>query len=254
MVTLLGHGYIGAAVAKELDKQSIPYSWQSHDNWQPTGAAIINAAGYTGVPNVDACEVNKDECIRGNILHPLNVNMRAEGLPVVHVSSGCIYTGYEKEWTEDDVPNFNFSNGSFYSGCKAMAEGLLRGLPKTTILRVRMPLGVEKHPKNLITKLSQYESLIDQRQSVSFVDDVAKAAVFFSQNAAYGVYNVVNGALTIRQIADAMGWEKRWFTRDEFRGAVVAPRSECVLSSAKINSVFPLRSAEEVLEEIRKSY
>ena len=40
------------------------------------------------------------------------------------ISSGCIYGGYEKDFTEDDVPNFDFQNGSFYSGTKALAEKL----------------------------------------------------------------------------------------------------------------------------------
>ena len=31
---------------------------------------VINAAGYTGKPNVDACELAKAECLSGNAYYP----------------------------------------------------------------------------------------------------------------------------------------------------------------------------------------
>jgi len=34
---------------------------------------VINCSGYTGVPNVDACEDNKELCYNYNVLYPLNV-------------------------------------------------------------------------------------------------------------------------------------------------------------------------------------
>ena len=33
-------------------------------------AFVINAAGYTGKPNVDACELAKAECLSGNAVLP----------------------------------------------------------------------------------------------------------------------------------------------------------------------------------------
>ena len=41
---------------------------------------------------------------------------------LAQISSGCIYNGYEKRFTEEDEPNFTFNNGSFYSGSKALCE------------------------------------------------------------------------------------------------------------------------------------
>jgi hypothetical protein len=56
---------------------------------------LINAAGYTGKPNVDACELHKAECLLGNAVLPGIVAQACEeaGVPWGHVSSGCIYTG-----------------------------------------------------------------------------------------------------------------------------------------------------------------
>ena len=56
---------------------------------------LINAAGYTGKPNVDACELHKTECLFGNAVFPGLVAQACNeaGVPWGHVSSGCIYTG-----------------------------------------------------------------------------------------------------------------------------------------------------------------
>jgi len=56
---------------------------------------IINAAGYTGKPNVDACENNKDRCWRENVTLPkyLSDICQILDLKYIQVSSGCIYSG-----------------------------------------------------------------------------------------------------------------------------------------------------------------
>ena len=144
MITLIGHGYIGNQIAQELANQNINYRWIRHyDDINKQGTtAIINAAGFTGSPNVDACEIYRQETIDGNVRYPLWVENNAGRIPVVHISSGCVYTGYKDGgWTEDDEPNFDFNNGSFYSGSKALAQDLLGPwlLQKSYLLRIRMP-------------------------------------------------------------------------------------------------------------------
>ena len=56
---------------------------------------LINAAGYTGKPNVDACEYDKAECLLGIQYYPEEFEQHAKkfGIPWGHVSSGCIYSG-----------------------------------------------------------------------------------------------------------------------------------------------------------------
>ncbi|NBS87575.1 MAG: NAD-dependent epimerase/dehydratase family protein, partial [Verrucomicrobia bacterium] len=70
MVFLLGaSGYIGQAFANELSHRKIPFTPLSrreidYANFRTLRAAllktkpdfVINAAGFTGKPNVDACE------------------------------------------------------------------------------------------------------------------------------------------------------------------------------------------------------
>ena len=60
MITLIGHGYIGIHIAKELDNQNLKYHWIHHTDSIPTDTSfIINSTGHTGVPNGDACENEK---------------------------------------------------------------------------------------------------------------------------------------------------------------------------------------------------
>src|SRR3990167_2587122 len=123
MLTLIGHGYVGNAIAHELRRQNTAFAWLRHtQDFTPSGP-IINAAGFTGHPNVDACETQQDETHEGNVIWPLNLEDRAGPFPVVHFGSGCLYH-CEKPggWTEEDEPNFG---GSFYSRSKTLGQMVL---------------------------------------------------------------------------------------------------------------------------------
>src|SRR5262245_14318061 len=109
MIALLGAtGYVGAAFARALGKHGESFvglsrstlDYTRHDTLvdflreqRPT--FLINAAGYTGRPNVDACEQARAETLLGNVVLPLTVShaCAATGTPWGHVSSGCIYDG-----------------------------------------------------------------------------------------------------------------------------------------------------------------
>lgn len=257
MITLIGHGYIGEHIAKELDNQHVKYRWQHHTDKVENATFIINATGYTGVPNVDACENEKQQTIDGNVVFPLQLEHSNTNTPILHISSGCVYTGYEKDFTETDPPNFDFNNGSFYSGSKALEQKVLKPfMHKSYLFRIRMPFGNDKHPKNLFTKLEKYQKLIDYPNSVSYVPDVAKAVVHFAlHEPAYGIYNVCNsGHTSTKEIANALGLEKEWFTPDEFRKAVVAPRSNCILNTKKLQSVFSIMDAKSAIKLAAENY
>lgn len=258
MITLIGHGYIGEHIAKELNNQNIPHYWIHHTDTIPNDTTfIINSTGYTGVPNVDACENEKQQTINGNVLFPLELEHANTKTPILHISSGCVYTGYERHFTENDPPNFDFNNGSFYSGSKALEQKLLEPfMHKSYLFRIRMPFGNDRHPKNLFTKLEKYQKLIDYPNSVSYVPDVAKAVVHFALNKPmYGIYNICNpGNTSTREIADALGLNKEWFTPEDFRKSVVAPRSNCILNTAKLQSVFPIMDAKTAINLAASKY
>ena len=172
MFIVLGkNGYIGSAFVKYFEREEIPYlalsrgevdytdlntlkeflhknKWNtSYNLWQTEG--IINCAGFIGKPNVDACEDHKNETLLGNTHLPAGLAQLCGDMdiPFIHISSGCIFTGYDKQFSEQDAPNFTFdSGGSFYSGTKALAEQLIARTNKNSyIFRLRIPVaGVAK--------------------------------------------------------------------------------------------------------------
>jgi len=253
MISLIGHGYVGDHIAQELKKQGVPYNWISHNHAVPDNTSvIINAAGYTGTPNVDACEDQIDETVDGNVTFPLMLEGNHSFIPMIHITSACVYDGYtEGGWCEEDPPNFGFGVGSVYSGSKAMFQSLMAPyLNKSYLLRIRLPFGHTPHPKNLLTKLQNYPKLIDVHNSLSCVLDVARTAVFFALNRPpAGIYNVCNpGSVDAREIATRMGLTKEWFTEQEFRDAVRAPRSNCTINTDKLQRVFPLQHVNQALD------
>ena len=252
MITLIGHGYIGTYIHNELLFENLEHNWISHTDSIPTNTDyIINCAGYTGVPNVDACEHNKQKTIQGNVLFPLNLE-RTTNVPIMHLSSGCVYTGYKDGgWLETDTPNFNFDNASFYSASKTLAQELLTPyMNKSYLMRLRMPFCAENNPKSLLTKLKKYDKLVDKQNSISCVYDIAKVAiVFYRQRPNYGIYNLCNtGSTTTKKVADKLGLNKQWFTEEEFKNSVIAPRSNCVLNTEKLEAIYKIRPTEEALD------
>lgn len=251
MITLVGHGYIGQAIAHRLQHLGITFAWLRHNAASFPSGPIINAAGYIGDPNVDACEDKKAETMEGNVFWPLKCESMAGDTPVIHVTSGCVYNGPHPEggFSEEDTPNFT---GSFYSYSKvAQQKALAQYMGKSYLLRMRMPFSGEEHPKNLLTKFRQYPTLVNGANSLSRTEDVAKTAVWFAQNLPKaGIYNLVNpGAIENREIADLMGVSKKWISQDEFRAQVKAPRSFCVLNSDKLQSIFPLDDVRTALRD-----
>ncbi len=249
MILLLGAtGYIGQAFQRELTRR----------NWQFTALSrkeidysrfdvllnflrenkpvfLINAAGYTGKPNVDACETARAETLAGNTLLAQTIAHACEvsNIPWGHISSGCIYsgahviiqgrTGIAKDLTqphlkrlaesdpdsirgynEAEEPNFTFRQPpcSFYSGTKALAEETISGIGQSYIWRIRLPFDEIDNPRNYITKLLKYPKVYDNVNSLSHREDSVCACLdLWERRAPFGIYNITNpGFVTTRQV------------------------------------------------------
>ncbi len=251
MIVLLGaSGYIGQAFARALRERHTPLTTLSRKELDYTRydlllkylrearpQFLINAAGYTGKPNVDACENAKAETLAGNTLFPQAVAHAClvTGTPWGHVSSGCIYAGakvlaggvrrVEKDlslaemkslvesapssiqgYSETDEPNFTFRQPpcSFYSGTKALAEEAIAGVGQVYIWRLRIPFDEFDQPRNYLTKVQRYAKVYDNVNSISHRGDFARACLdLWERHTPFGIYNVVNpGFVTTRQVVD----------------------------------------------------
>jgi dTDP-4-dehydrorhamnose reductase len=278
MIYLLGgSGYVGHAYQALLKRKGIPFRnlRRAEVDYTRPGLLLesilkdkpeflINAAGYTGKPNVDACEIHKAECLLGNAVLPGIVAQACEasGLPWGHVSSGCIYTGDGpggNGFTEADAPNFTFrtNNCSFYSGTKGLGEEVLAGRPDHFVWRLRIPFDGVDNPRNYLTKLMRYPRLLEATNSISQLDEfVAATLECWTKRVPFGTYNVTNpGKVTTHEVVDlirASGVCPKEFSffasESEFMQlAAKAPRSNCVMDSSKLAgvgiSLTPVREA-----------
>lgn len=268
MIYLLGgSGYVGQAYQALLTRKGIPFRNLRRADLDYTDPAVlraallrdkpaflINSAGYTGKPNVDACELHKAECLFGNAVLPGLIAQACTeaGVPWGHVSSGCIYSGARPDgsgFQEDDTPNFTFRTNhcSFYSGTKALGEEVLAGTPNVYIWRLRIPFNNEENPRNYLTKLMRYKTLLAATNSISQLEEFA-AATFacWEKRVPFGAYNVTNpGAITTHEVVEHIkksGVCQKEFSffknEDEFMHvAAKTPRSNCVMDSTKLARV-----------------
>lgn len=256
MIILLGAtGYVGQAFERELTRRGTKFRSVSRSEVDYTRfdvlrrlleetrpAFLVNAAGYTGKPNVDACETARADTLQGNTLFPMTLAHACEvaKVPWGHVSSGCIYAGAwvtengvrreEKDLTrqevrnmlstnreairgfvESDEPNFSFRQPpcSFYSGTKALAEEALVGASQAYVWRLRIPFDEVDNARNYLTKVQRYSKVYDNVNSLSHRGDFVSACLDLWENRApFGTYNVTNpGFVTTRQVVELL--EKR---------------------------------------------
>jgi len=253
MIILLGaSGYIGEAFAAELKRSGRPFTPLARNTVDYTRFDVlldylkkvkpeflINAAGYTRRPNVDACESARDATLQANTLFPLTVShaCAVAGVPWGHVSSGYIYSGakvqvnglirVEKDlmtpemvqfrqknpggligYAETDPPNFSFSDPpcSFYSGSKALAEKALANESPVYIWRLRVPFDQFDDPRNYLTKIQTYAKLSENVNSLSHRRDFVKACLdSWEKRIPSGIYNMTNPSyVTTSQVVDMM--------------------------------------------------
>lgn len=222
-----------------------------------TPDVVINTIGYTGSPNVDACESDADLLFFLNVEVPVALAKTFSQVPFIHVSSGCIFN--------DDVGGTTFSNahkpnffGSAYSKSKAQAESELTAISvmrthPIIVHRIRIPFGATPGGKNMLTKVLKYDQLVDAPNSMTCIDEYAdwvatQVCERFPESPTgepniHFVHAVNKGGITYREVLgffDEICGVKRkvtYITPKELNNKVIAPRSNCVLSDGVLSDI-----------------
>jgi len=265
-ILILGKGYVGTALAKNLSTcYEIVHVSRSELDYTDRGTLfryltgndieyIINTCGYTGRPNVDACEDNTSDTWHYNVVVPVNIQKTCKdaGVKMIHISSGCIYDGYAKDYTEEDEPNFGLhsNDSSWYSKTKHACEMMMKD-KDVYIFRIRMPFCESWSERNVLTKLIKYDNVIDHLNSVTNIEDLCGFIMYFIADITegtivheYGIYNVVNPCpVTTSAICDLLNTtelgNKNWqhIELEELYKTTKAKRSNCILSDDKIKNL-----------------
>jgi len=252
IVVLGASGYFGEAFIRQLAATGKPYRALSRRELdyskfqlllnflkETKPELVVNAAGFTGRPNVDACETQRAETLLGSVVLGQTVASACElaGVTWMQLSSGCIYNGafvkgpdgwkLETDLTKPEIrnlvetqpdlvagfkemddPNFSFRRPpcSFYSGSKALAEEVLSQFGNGYIVRPRIPFDEYDNARNYLSKIQRYAKVYDNVNAVSHRGDFAWACLeLWNRRAPSGTYNVTNpGFVTTRQVVAKM--------------------------------------------------
>jgi dTDP-4-dehydrorhamnose reductase len=270
-ITIFGAGFLGKRLARDLkgarlvpvditDRDAVLAALREH----PTDA-VVNAAGKTGVPNVDWCETHQAETFRANVQGALTLADACSqlGVYLLHLGSGCIFYGDSPQpdgWREDDFAN----PSAFYSRTKYAADLVLSRMPNVSVVRLRMPIDGVPGPRNLITKLAGYRQVIDVENSVTVVADLVEVVRGLIERRASGVFHAVNpGKMRhrdllsgYREIVDPSHQatlidEKELVTR----GLAAKARSNCILANTRLPELgIHLRPIDVALRDALETY
>ncbi|KAI7775885.1 hypothetical protein SLS64_011210 [Diaporthe eres] len=235
---------------------------QELDRVKPTH--VLNAAGCTGRPNVDWCEDHKEETMRSNVIGTLNLTdcCYLKGIHCTVFATGCIYQYDEKHpwdgpgYTETDPANFA---GSFYSETKAHVEEVMKYYTNCLILRLRMPVSDDLHPRNFVTKIAKYDRVVDIPNSNTILHDLLPASILLAEHGDTGIYNFTNpGAISHNEVLTLFrdivrpGYTWKNFTLEEQAKVIKAGRSNCKLDHTKL--ISKLKEYGYEVPEIHEAY
>jgi len=123
---------------------------------------------------------------------------------------------------------------------------------------LRIPFDEFDNSRNYISKLKNYDKLLNAENSVSHRGDFVKACLdLHEMNCDTGIYNVVNtGSVTTSWVAQQMAKHNirndfSFFQSEEefYRLGAKAPRSNCLLDNSKLlGAGVKMRTVEEAID------
>ncbi len=126
-----------------------------------------------------------------------------------YLGTGCIFNydidhlqGEESDgFTEEDEPNFFGSN---YSIVKGFTDKLMKFYEETTLnLRIRMPISDQPHPRNFITKITNYEKICSVTNSMTVLPELLPIVIDMMIQKKTGTLNLTNpGTISHNEILD----------------------------------------------------
>ena len=212
---------------------------------------IINCIGYCGEYNgtIDACVEQKERTLLSNTIIPTILATECEKLDIrlISIGSGCIFydqspnisvslSGPKDDgWKEENSTNPK----SFYSKSKLACDLAIGSMKNTTTLRIRMPISGKDHPRNLLSKLIKYQRVVEEPNSMTFMEDLMNAIDFSIKNETNGIYHIASSIpLTHSVLLDeyckykpSHKYEK--ISVEELNKITKEPRSNCILSIDK---------------------
>lgn len=272
-VLVFGNGWLGNLFSRKFDVAVTGVDIFDSDNviselrtYMPD--VVVNTAAKCGRPNIDWCEATPESrklTWYVNALGPAFLYSIVKGfdakIKFVHLSSGCLW--YDGRGLRE---NARKTPPSWYSTTKLIGEEKLESAINdgALILRLRMPIDWQPHPRNYITKLASFPKVVSLPNSYTIVDDMLDALSFLLEKDASGIFHVVNGgAMNAEEILSyyckyvdkSHTWQRVMMEELMASGLIKAQRSNCVISNQKLRDVgFKILPLRQRLKDIIVRY
>lgn len=232
-------------------------------------SGIYNNINY---PTIDYLELPQKltENINDNLYSPMILALLANkyNIHLTYIGTGCIFN-YDDDhnlenmngFTDNDKPNFY---GSSYSIVKGFTDKIMHldcFSGNVLNLRIRMPIVSYTHPKNFITKITNYKKICSIPNSMTFLDEFKYIILDMCINKRVGTYNLTNpGVISHNEILElykkyvdnSFTWEN--FDINEQDKILLSKRSNNLLDTSKIECLYSINNIKTAMELCMKNY
>ena len=215
------------------------------------------------------------ENVRDNMWGPLVLarTCAKHHVHLTYMGTGCIFhydadahkLGSGRGFKETDDPNFF---GSSYSTVKGFTDRMMRLMYSQDVLnvRIRMPITSDDSPYNFITKIVNYEKVVNIPNSMTVLPALMPVMIDMSIKKATGTINLTHPgaishnevlALYKKHVDPNYTWAN--FTVEEQDKILLSGRSNNLLDTTKLKSLYPSvddvhTAVEKICIEMKKRY
>ena len=276
-----GNGWIGSMVVEELSKKAehtVIVTSTRVDNiseirrelteYKPDRViSLIGRTSGAGIGTIDYLEQPGKlvENVRDNLFGPISLALICKEFDIhfTYLGTGCIFSyddehieGSGKGFTEASGPNFF---GSSYSIVKGYTDRLMHLLPSSLNLRIRMPISSEDHPRDFITKIKNYEKVVNIQNSMTVLPSLIPCMVSLVERGITGTVNLTNpGTISHNEILEMhkkysdRDYEWKNFTIEEQDKILASKRSNNELDNSVLTGLCPdVLDIKEAVEKFR---
>ena len=212
---------------------------------------IISVIGRTYGDNMNSIDYleqkgNLKININDNLYSPLNLALISNkyNIHFTYMGTGCIFNGYEQEYTENDEPNFF---GSSYSIVKGFTDKIIKKFDNTLNVRIRMPITNDiTSNRNFINKIINYKKICSMNNSMTVLPDLLPLMIDMIIKKEIGTINLTNpGYISHNEILELykeninpdFKWEN--MTLEEQNKILLSERSNNILNTEKLQKLYP---------------
>ena len=229
---------------------------------------VISLIGRThgeGYTTIDYLEQKGKliENVRDNLYGPLVLGLLCKkyNIHYTYLGTGCIFSGYNEEYKEENIPDFF---GSSYSVVKGFTDRLMKQLDNNVLnVRIRMPITSEKNNvRNFIYKITHYEKICSMTNSMTVLPELLPLMIDMADKKRTGTINLTNpGAITHNEILEmykeivdpTFVWQN--FTIEEQDNILLSGRSNNILDTTKLVNLYPnVKPIKESIREVLQNY